>query len=414
MTGGTPLRGPWNAALALAQAAGYGGARLDVDTLLARARRNTRLDDFGDPEFMVPLRLLLDDFAAHAQADATGRQVFASLLNCALENRLRITAWQRRWPGIATTPIAAPMVIVGMPRTGTTLLQNLLAAIPGLRTPLGWETRLPALPPAHAPARMLAAHRRRHERDMQFARRVSPRLMASHAFGAELPEECNPLLLNSFRLLATCVFPAPAHEDFLYATRFRGAYDWHRPHLAALAFDQPPCTWVLKAPAHMASLPELLRIYPDARVVFTHRDAAAAAPSTAGLALGLRALVSPVQDRREIGERVLAMLVRMQSAARAARAEWPAATPRLCDVDYDALVAAPLATVRGILAHFAMEEPAGAADAVLRSLRRTQRGRVPSARYSCAEFGFDEDAARAALPPLAAGVTQSFHEEASR
>jgi len=395
------LRAPWNAALAAATGLGYRGARVELDTLLARARDATGLDDFGDPAFLVPLRLLLDDFETHAQADATGRQVFASLMGTALANRLRLVAWTRSYPDLAAASTTAPIVIAGLPRTGTTLLQNLLAAVPGLRTLRGWETRLPALPPGIAPPRLLAAHRRRYERDMRFARRVSPRLMASHEFGTELPEECNTLLLNAFQLLHTGVFPTPAHEAHLYTTGFRGAYDMHRLHLAALAYRQPACVWVLKAPAHMAALPELLRTYPDARVVFTRRDAGSVAASTAGLSLCLRQLVSPVRDRREIGARALAMLARMQEAARAARAQWPRTVPRFLDVEYDDIVAAPLATVRGILAHFAVPEPADPTDAVLRYLRRARRAGAQRARYALADFGLDAAQARRALPPLA-------------
>ncbi|MFO1398999.1 MAG: sulfotransferase [Burkholderiales bacterium] len=400
MSDGMPLRTPWNAALAAATLLGYRGTRVDEDTLLARARAATGLHDFGDPAFLVPLRLLLQDFAHHAHADATGRQVFASLVGAALANRLRLVAWPRAYPDLPATPITGPIVIAGLPRTGTTLLQNLLAAVPGLRTLRGWETRLPSAPPGVATPRVLAAHRRRYEADMRFARRVSPRLMASHEFGTDVPEECNPLLQNAFQLLHTGVFTAPTHEAHLYATGFRGAYDMHRPHLAALAYRQPACTWVLKAPAHMAALPELLRAYPDARVVFTRRDAGSVAASTAGLALCLQQLVTPAPDRAAVGARVLPMLARMQDAARAARAQWPASAPRFLDVDYDAIVESPLPTVRAILAHFALPEPPGTADAVLRYLRQARRARSVRARYTLAEFGLDAAQARRALPPL--------------
>lgn len=394
-------RAPWNALLRVAGAFGYRGAHADALTLVRRASAATGLDDFGEPSFRAPLDLLATEFAQHEGVDPAGRQVFASLIGCALENRLRVRHLLRTYPDVADVPVVAPVFVVGLPRTGTTLLQGLLASVPGMRTLQGWEARLPALPPGVASRRLLARHRRRVASDMRYARLLSPRLMASHAFGAELPEECNPLLMSSLRGLATGLFPCPRHEDLLYGSGFRGTYDFHRPHLQLLSYRQSPCTWVLKAPAHMASLPELLRCYPDARVVFLHRDPAAAVPSTAGLVECLDMLLTPVRDRQAIGRRVLAMLQRMHAAARAARGAWPASAPSYLDVAYDTLVEAPLATVRTVLAHFDIPEPAGTGDAVRRYLRTSHRTRLPSPRYACATYGFSEEDARAAVPAFA-------------
>ncbi|MFO1314006.1 MAG: sulfotransferase [Burkholderiales bacterium] len=393
----TMLRSLWNAALGCARLAGWSGADLDVDTLLARAVRATGIAEFGDPEFRVPMAILVEELAANAGADRAGRQLLSGLIGCALENRLYLGAALREHPEIGDVAVAAPLVIVGLPRTGTTLLQTALAAVPGLRTPLAWETRLPARPPALMSPRELARHRARTAREVRFVNRMSPALAGSHEIGAELPEECNPLLLTSMRALLLALYGCPRYEDWLYASGFRHAYDWHRPHLQALAWRQPPCTWVLKAPTHMASLAELLRVYPDVRVVFTHRDPVASTASTAGLNAALQKLASPSVDRRAVGTRALAMLRRMHSAAHAVRANWPASAPPYLDLDYATLAREPLATVRRILAHFGVAEPEGTGDAVLRALRALQRRRAPPARYTCAEFGIDEDDVREAF-----------------
>ena len=401
------MRSLWNSALAGARLFGYTDADVDVDAMLARARRVTGLTDFGDPEFIAPMRLLVDDFVRYAAADRTGRQVFASLVCFALVNRLRIRDALRAHPDIAAEPITAPLFIVGLPRTGTTLLQGLLAAVPGFRTLLGWETRLPALPPGIAPKRMIDRHRQRVTQDLWFATRLSPRLSASHAIGAELPDECNQLLFASMCSIMTSWYASPTHQDYLYATGFRGAYDFHRPHLQVLSFRQPARSWVLKAPAHMSSLAELLRTYPDARVVFTHRDPVESVPSMAGLAACFRMFTSPVRDPEEIGVRVLAMLRRMHEAGHAVRAQWPAQAQPFIDIEYSELVRAPLATVRRIFMHFGIAEADGTGDAVLRYLRRQEKQRVAPIHYKCAQFGFSEEDARAVLhdahAPLATG-----------
>ena len=391
------LRALWNAALTGARLAGWSGSLLDVDVLLARAARATGLTDFGDAGFREPLDLLVDGLVATAGTDASGRQFLAGTIQCALENRLRLVAAARAQPDVARVPVTAPFVIVGLPRTGTTLLQTALAAVPGLRTLRNWETRLPPRPPALLAPRELERHRARAVREVRFVNWLSPALAGSHEIGAEAAEECNMLQLNAMRSQLLALFAGARYQDWLYASEFRGAYDWHRRHLQALAYAQPPCTWVLKAPAHMASLAELLRAYPDARVVFTHRDPVASVASTAGLAAALWHLAAPVVDRAAAGALAMAMLVRSYGAADAARARWPASAPPFLDLDYATLAREPLATVRRILAHFGVAEPAGTGDAVLRELRALQRRRAPPARYTCAEFGLDEDEVRAAF-----------------
>jgi len=391
------LRSLWNAGIASARMLGWSGAELDVDVLLARAARATGLSDFGDPGFREPLALLVDGLAASAHADASGRQFLAGFIGCALENRLRIVAAEHAHPDIAGVPVAAPFVIVGLPRTGTTLLQTALAAVPGLRTLLNWETRLPAQLPALLTPREIAQHRARVAREIRFVNWLSPALAGSHEVGADAAEECNGLLLIAMQSQLLALFAGARYEDSLYASAFRGAYEWHRRYLQALAYRQPECTWVLKAPAHMASLAGLLRAYPDARVVFTHRDPVASVASTAGLNAAMWRLVSPHGDRRAIGAQAVATLVRMHAVAHAVRARWPESAPPFLDLDYATLAREPLATVRRILAHFGVAEPPGVPDAVLRQLRSLQRRRAAPARYTCAEFGLDEDDVRAAF-----------------
>ena len=191
----------WNVGHGLARRFGYRGADLDPDYLLARARKETALDDFGDEEFLEPMRLLLREFEANANADLTGRQVFAQMTFASLKNRLLIGQALRDRPQIAEQAITAPLFILGLPRTGSTLLQSLLASLGHLRTPLRWETELAAAPPAMAKERDVKAQIRFAKVQSDFANALSPGIARAHAVGAELPEECNPLLMSSFRAL---------------------------------------------------------------------------------------------------------------------------------------------------------------------------------------------------------------------
>jgi hypothetical protein len=377
----------WNLGLGLVGRLGWRGTDLDPDHLLARARKETALDDFGDPEFLEPMRLLIREFEANANADLTGRQVFAQMTLASLKNRLRIRQALRERPQIAEQAIAAPLFILGLPRTGTTLLQSLLASLGHLRTPLRWETDLTATPPAIAKKREVKAQIRIAKVQSDFANGLSPGIPLAHAVGAELPEECNPLLMSSFRaLLHTTFFRCPDYHDYIYRTNFRNAYAWHKLHLQVLSFGAPAVTWSLKAPAHLGSLAELLHAYPDARVVFMHRDPLEVIPSMCQLTLALRLLVSPDQDKGEIGREFVPYLARLLEAGYAVRDRWPADAQRFIDVRYNDLVADPARTVRSILRHFGMPEGAGLDAAVARYVAEDAQANRGRHRYSLADF----------------------------
>lgn len=390
-------RGGLSGAISLAERLGaYRGAIVDIDLLHECARKETGCDDFGDPEYLEPLTRLVREFKLRAEADAMGRQVLVGVLLLALRNRLRIRDALRMHPEIERRKIVAPLFIVGLPRTGSTLLQGLLACAPGLRTPLRWETELAARPPALCTRGEIARHVRRVRYGARAAHWLSPRLASVHEFGADLPEECNPLLMTSLRaLFFALLFDCPEYEDHVYASRFRNAYEWHKLHLQVLSFGGPERTWVLKAPAHLASLDALLRAYPDARVIFTHRDPVESIPSMASLAACLRALSTPAIDRLAMGRSVMKSLARMHGAGDAARERWPEGSPPFLDVGYETLVRDPLGTLRGILRHFGIDEGAHLEVKVGRYLASLRQRRRRTHRYRLAEFGLDQDEIRA-------------------
>jgi Sulfotransferase family len=389
-------RRPWNRGLKFFTRLGWLGADTQPDQLLERARRETALDDFGDMEFLEPMRLLIREFEANANADLAGSQVFASMVLGSLKNRLHIRKAIHDYPDITRQAITAPIFIVGLPRTGTTLLQGLLASASGLRTPLRWETDLTSpAPPALSSKREIRTQIRSAKGQAGFANRMSPGIPLAHAVGALLPEECNPLMMTSFRSLLHCTFfRCPEYHDYLYRTRFLHAYDWHKLHLQLLAFGSPPTTWSLKAPVHLGSLPELLRTYPDARVVFTHRDPLEAIPSMGALTAALHKLVAPAHDKALIGRDLMRNLAMMESAGHAARENWPADAPRFVDVRYPDLVADPLGTVRGILRHFDMAEDEDLPERIAGYQRENRRQRQRTHRYSLADFDLREDEIR--------------------
>jgi hypothetical protein len=391
-------RRPWNGLLRGTTALGWRGTVLHPEHLLERAGKETGLADFGDMEFLEPLQLLVREFEDNANADPAGRQVFAHILLGSLKNRLRIRKAIGDYPDIARQAIASPLFVVGLPRTGTTLLQGLLANLRCMRTPLRWETDLTPAPPAVAEPRAIKAQIKLAKDQTNYLNALVPAMAAAHEVGALLPEECNPLLMTSFRALLHCAFfPCPRYHDYLYQTRFRHAYEWHRQHLQVLSFGEPPRTWSLKSPVHLASLGELLQIYPDARIVFTHRDPLEAVPSMGALTASLHKILSPAQDKADIGREMMRWLSTMSEAGHAARDRWPASAPPFIDIRYPDLVGDPLGTLRTILRHFALPEDDDLEAKVGQYLHENRQHQQGRHLYSLAVFDLQESAIRTAF-----------------
>lgn len=388
-------RRPWNRGLKGITWLGWQGTVVQADHLLARARKETGLDDFGDMEFLEPLQLLIREFEANANADLAGRQVFGQMLVGSLRNRLRIRRAIHDQPEITRQVIGAPVFVLGLPRTGTTLLQGLLANVSYLRTLLRWETEVMSTPQALASQREIKARIRLAKGHADFANNLSPGIPLAHAIGALLPEECNPLMMTSFRaLLYRMLFKCPEYHDYLYRTQFLHAYDWHKLHLQVLSFGSPPRTWSLKGPVHMASIGELLRVYPDARIVFMHRDPLEVIPSTGALTASMHKLISPLHDNVEIGRDLMRNLSMLEDAGCATRDHWPANAPRFINVRYPDLVADPLGTLRSILRHFQLPEDDDLGAKVGRYLMENQQQHRGKHRYSLADFGLQESEIR--------------------
>ncbi len=243
---------------------------LDVDSLLDSASQATGLDDFGAADFREPLEILVDSLVHDADASLMGDLLARADLSNLLENRLRIVAQRKENPAIAGETIEAPIFIVGLPRSGTSILHELLARDPRLRAPLSWEAHSPC-PPAGGEAE--AACIERAENVFTFWNRLVPAYATMHEMGARIPCECIWLTAHSFRseefLGRNRV---PRYGAWLAAADLTPAYTIHHEILQLLQQRTPTGRWLLKAPSHMMALPALFARYPDARIIQTHRD----------------------------------------------------------------------------------------------------------------------------------------------
>ncbi|WP_307787739.1 sulfotransferase [Mycolicibacterium sp. S2-37] len=245
---------------------------LDSDVLHAKARAETGLDDFGAQDYRERLDVYLAALRDVADMHQAGVVNFHAQLLQLLKNRLLLTDLLTRHPEIHDIELTAPVVIAGLPRTGTTHLHNLLGAPPTFRTLPYWESVEPFPLPAEAGVEP-DPRRTRMDMAVTVMDLVMPHFRLMHEMTTDHVHEEIQLLANDF---STMLF-----ETLADVPRWRDHYLSHdqTPHYAhlavqlkALQFLRGGRRWLLKSPQHLEQIPVLARVFPDAVVVFTHRD----------------------------------------------------------------------------------------------------------------------------------------------
>jgi hypothetical protein len=367
--------------------------RLDADELLAEAQARTGLSDFGGDEFLEPYRIFVRALGEEAQLHAVGRLIARSDLRNWLENRLALADFRKRRPEVAALPLERPLFITGLPRTGTSILHELLAQDPAQRAPLHWEVRHPCPP---GPAEEHDPRIERAERQVQLWNHIVPEYKAMHELGAKLPVECIQITAHEFRSEELM----GRHQVPSYAAWYAGcdlapAYRFHRAMLQHLSWPAPPASWVLKAPSHLPALRPLLSVYADARIVVTHRDPLKILPSVASILYSTAYVRSDAVDAKSMlgwftGETCRGLLDGM-TALRASGAADPA---QFHDVRYADLVARPFETIGALYDHFGLALSREAEARMRAYLAAKPKGKHGAHRYDFAATGFDRDAER--------------------
>jgi hypothetical protein len=349
-----------------------------------------RLTDFGDEDFREPLRRVLRSYAGEAPLSPTGRAFKRGHLIDMLATRLRVRREVSDRPELAEGTPRRPLVVTGLPRTGTTLLQRLLSLDPDARPLLAWE----AMWPARLSRKDEGSDRRkRYTRRLTWlARRILPGIDRIHPLDPDGPEECTRLLDSSFRwgYLAT-ERRMPEYAAWLASLGPAGmeaAYRWYALQLRVLEGQRPtPGHWVLKSPAHLGILGPLFAVMPDARVVVTVRDPRTTVASACSLFALLYSATAANPRTGKMGQAIAATLARTLARGLEVAAMDPA---RVRVVRYDDLVARPVETLEGIHAGFGLPFPPELAAAARDWLARNPQGVHGVHRYDLATYGLDE------------------------
>ncbi len=368
----------------------------DRDRLVAAAIDRAGSDDLGEPTWQEGLDVLLPSLREEARLHELGVDIAAGGIVDYLVNRLQITAWRAAHPEIAAAPVSRPLVIVGQPRTGTTILYDLLAQDPELRAPLSWEVDKPCPPPR---TDTYATDPRIDEvqATIDMADLLIPGFTAFHPIGARLAQECVRITGSDFRSM---IFPTqyrvPTYNRWLlHEADLAPAYRWHRTYLQHLQSEHPARQWLLKSPAHLWHLEALAGEYPDAVVVQTHRDPLKVIASVSALAAHLRRMASDQTSIADAAATYAEDIFDGLDRGLAARDAGTFPAEQIVDVHFAAFVADPLATIADLYERLGRELTAST-EARMRVFlaEHPGDGGGGGSRYRWADTGLDAVALR--------------------
>ncbi|HEX4432152.1 MAG TPA: sulfotransferase [Frankiaceae bacterium] len=384
----------------IAMGPNVGGAQhlipLDPDELIATAKNATGLADFGSPTWEEPFRLLVAALDTEARLHALGRLMSRNDLLRHLSTRLLVVDAAARNPAITEERVSAPVFITGPARSGTSILHELLGEDPALRAPLAWEMAHPFPPPPGT------ADDRREWAEPEFDlwADVNPAFGAVHELKASLPEECLWLL-------------APEFDSGFWATNsdipsFLGwragsdplpAYRMHKLMLQVLQHqsEQPARPWALKSPMHLMRLQALFAVYPDARVILTHRDPVKTVTSSVSTLAAGRWVRSNDVDTEQIAASSGFGLSFMLNALVEQRPQLPAG--QVADLHYLDLISDPVAAIESAYASLGLPFDPALPDKIRSYLASRPQHKHGEHRYSAADFGLDPAEIRQSFLP---------------
>lgn len=361
------------------------------DDLVAAAVEQTGLDDFGGNEYREGLEVLCESLTHEAKLSEIGALAVPAQIVGTLANRLKVVD-HARTHDTSGESIERPVFVIGLFRAGTTLLSNLLDCDPRNRSLLTWEAG-DSVPPS-TPADHRAGERVELNRLAQaMLDGMNPGFKAIHHEEPEGPTECITLLAADFKaLLWESVANVPSYGEWLLAADQVSAYRHHRRTLQVLQSGGVRGRWTLKTPHHALALDALTAVYPDARLVYLHRDPVEVAASAFSLITSLSGTFSDADHRDYIVSRwtdVLVACTERVESFRTARPDVP-----LHDMRYADLVADPLAEVRSLYAFLGEELSELAAGAMREHLVTHPKGQFGKHRYDVSDFGVSADALR--------------------
>jgi len=360
----------------------------DPEDLVDEARRATGLNDFHSESFREGLDILVSEINRLGSFTPQGVAQFEARVAAFLANRLKIDEYIRRNPDVLDRPITAPVVVLGLPRTGSTLLNNLLATDPRRRSPLGWEFDDPTPPPTAD--ELLAGARAKAALEAEArSRAANPDAPRFRPVSAVFPVECTHIQAHDFKsLFWEAHAPMPAYSEWILGCDMTSAYDHHRRFLQVLQ-HRAPGVWNLKMPSHAVHIAWLLKAYPDARLVWTHRDPFAATGSLFSLIANTHERMMGTADKAYIAKNYPRQLAVHVDRVMAAREGIPPS--QLFDHSYAEMVRDPVGSVRKVYAWLGDDLTPDVERRMRGWLDENPQGKWVTHAYALDQFGMTAD-----------------------
>lgn len=363
--------------------------KFDRDKLLKKAQKLTGLSDFGGDDFIEALDKLLQSLEAEARLNTIGQLSMHTYLVQMLGYRLRLEADRKKYPHISQQEIKNPLFIIGLPRTGSTILFELLALDPVFQSPLTWEIMYPTFRP-HS-----------HIRDkinqfkafvsVAFVQAIAPEYKKIHEIGGFLPQECIAIQSYAFQSIQFhTTNRLNSYQAWLEESDWSPAYRLHKKFLQHFQAVGEERRWLLKAPGHLYSLDSLFKAYPDAHIIQTHRDPTQVIPSITSLSVTLRQAFSDYIDPVEVGEFSATSWQQALSASLNWRREHPEKEAQFLDILYNDFTHSRLGVVRQIY-QFLGRELSPKLESTMKSyLRAKPQHKHGGHSYTLEEYGLSE------------------------
>ena len=364
---------------------------LSAQKLTIKAQQQTGLNDFGDDSFTLGLEKLIDSLSREAKLSQIGRLAANEMLLENLKTRLHLTEYRKQRPAVAEQKIVRPVFVLGLPRTGTTILYELLAQDPAHRAPMSWEVSQP-MPPAQQQSFKTDARIASVDKTLQKTEILAPGFKAIHEIGAELPQECVAILAPHFisdQYGAT--FFIPDYRAWSLDQDMSAAYQWHYQFLQHMQVDYMKQRWVLKTPPHLAYLDVLVKQYPDAAIIHTHRDPMDVMGSISSLACTLRGAFSDDVYPLVAGQYELEYFSKMLKQGMTCRDAMPDQDSRFYDVHFNDLVSDPVSIIEKIYKHFDFDFTEDARSAMQAYLDNRPRDKHGTHHYTLEKFGLNRE-----------------------
>ena len=391
-----PIRG-MNALGRFVERVGVQPISLDADSMLSAACKETGLSDFGPDSFRPGLSKLVESIEAGGALTLFGRFFARKQLVELLVHRLQLADTRKRRPEIADEVIRRPLFILGLPRTGTTLLYGLLAEDPANRAPLSWEIDQP-YPPAESATYLTDPRIGSTQARFDQVDKLAPGFQTIHPVGALMPQECIVPTASEFMSIRfQMVFDIETYDEWLLDQDMHPTYEHHRRFLQHMQSRHKCERWILKSPGHLGPIDALFDVYPDAMIVQTHRDPIRVIPSVANLEYTMRLVSSDHVDAASIGRQMMNVWSKLLNQGMAARAAHPEREERILDLSMREVVGDPIGCIEKIYRYFDLDFSEEARDRMKHYLAVHPKDKFGVHRYSLEAFGLEEEAVSTAF-----------------